>query len=189
MSFPHWLGKAFSGREYIDIIFSSGNGVAEVDDESFAHALQATVLGVDVRLMSVEEIIWSKAYVMERERFDGADIAHLISVCSGRIDWSRLVNRFQDDWRVLLAHLILFGFAYPGERDKVPEWVFEDLLGRLTDEVELKPDGKKICRGTLLSRKEYLVDVDHWGYADARKHPLGKMSAADIAHWTAAIEK
>src|SRR5262245_53491490 len=39
--FPHWLGKAYGGRErefFVDLIFSGGNGIAEVDDEWFAHA-------------------------------------------------------------------------------------------------------------------------------------------------------
>jgi len=35
LRFPHWLGKAFSGDNTIDVIFSSGNGVARVDDEWF----------------------------------------------------------------------------------------------------------------------------------------------------------
>lgn len=33
MTFSHWLGKAFKGDNFIDVIFSSGNGVADVDDE------------------------------------------------------------------------------------------------------------------------------------------------------------
>src|SRR2546421_11845684 len=31
-TFPHWLGKAFCGDFYVDVIHSSGNGVATVDD-------------------------------------------------------------------------------------------------------------------------------------------------------------
>src|SRR5580765_5704337 len=27
LSFPHWLGKAFCGGDFIDVIFASGNGV------------------------------------------------------------------------------------------------------------------------------------------------------------------
>jgi hypothetical protein len=45
------------------------------------------VLGVPVRLCPPEEIIWSKAFIMERERYDGADISHLIRACQGRLDW------------------------------------------------------------------------------------------------------
>ena len=41
LTFPHWLGKAYGGRQrefFVDLIFSGGNGVAEVDDEWFANA-------------------------------------------------------------------------------------------------------------------------------------------------------
>ena len=78
IAFPHWLAKAYAGRDFIDLIFSSGNGVAEVDDEWMAHATPGLVLGLPVPLCPAEEMIWSKAFVAERERYDGADIAHLI---------------------------------------------------------------------------------------------------------------
>src|SRR5215212_5245969 len=32
LTFPHWIGKAWSGDDFIDLIFSAGNAVAEVDD-------------------------------------------------------------------------------------------------------------------------------------------------------------
>ncbi len=35
LPFPHWLGKARCGDDFVDVIFSSGNGVAAVDDEWF----------------------------------------------------------------------------------------------------------------------------------------------------------
>ena len=28
LTFPHWLGKVYSGDDFVDIIFGSGNGVA-----------------------------------------------------------------------------------------------------------------------------------------------------------------
>ena len=81
-TFPHWLAKAFADdaehAPFVDLIYRSGNGLAEVDDEWFAHAIGAEVLGVPVKLIPAEENLWSKAFVMERERFDGADVAHLI---------------------------------------------------------------------------------------------------------------
>ncbi len=80
--FPHWLGKAHSGDDFVDIIFSSGNGVATVDDDWFAHAVGRGVLGLAVQLCPVEETIWSKAFVMERERYDGADVAHILPPCA-----------------------------------------------------------------------------------------------------------
>src|SRR5437899_2718279 len=58
LTFPHWLGKAFSGDNCIDIIFGSGNGVAQVDDGWFEHAVSGEVLGHHVLLCPVEETIW-----------------------------------------------------------------------------------------------------------------------------------
>ena len=88
LTFPHWLGKAYAGDRFIDLIFSAGNGVAAVDDLWFAHAPPGEVLGVPVRLCPPEEMIWSKAFIMERERYDGADVAHLILACGRELDWA-----------------------------------------------------------------------------------------------------
>ena len=127
LTFPHWLGKAYGPRDCVDIIFGSGNGIAIVDDAWFEHARQAPVLGSSRPLVPPEEMIWSKAFVMERERFDGADIAHLISSQGHRLDWPRLLDRFGEHWRVLLSHLILFGFIYPDERRKARAWIMDTL--------------------------------------------------------------
>jgi hypothetical protein len=109
-SFPHWLAKVFSGRDFIDIIFSSGNGVCAVDDSWFEHSVPGETLGMKVNLCPAEELIWSKTFVMERERYDGADVAHVIRARGDRLDWPRLLRRFETHWHVLLSHLILFRF-------------------------------------------------------------------------------
>jgi hypothetical protein len=187
ITFTHWLGKAFRGDEFIDVIFSSGNGIATVDDVWFEHAVDEVVLDVPVKLCPPEETIWSKAFIMERERFDGADVAHLIRAVGPRLDWKRLLSRFDGYWRVLLAHLTLFGFIYPGDRTAVPAWVVRELMSRLNGELETADDGTPVCRGTILSRGQYLVDIDQWGYRDGRLYD-GRMSRREIAHWTAAID-
>jgi hypothetical protein len=189
LTFPHWLGKARVDGSCIDIIFSSGNRLAEVDDAWFTHSVEATVLRVPVRLCPAEEMIWSKAFVMERERYDGNDVSHLIRACGARLDWRRLVTRFGPHWRVLLSHLILFGFIYPGERGRVPADVMLGLCRLLEDESRWPTSGRRLCQGTLLSREQYLADVFRWGYTDARVRPNGPMTTEEVSHWTAAIRK
>jgi hypothetical protein len=165
---PHWLAKAWRTEHFVDIIFASGNGVCAIDDEWFEHAVEDELLGLPVKLCPPEEIIWQKAYVQERDRYDGADIAHLIRALSPDLDWTRLLRRFGEHWRVLLSHLVLFGFIYPGERDKIPDWLMGELLHRLQQELAQPPSHTDLCRGTLLSRQQYLVDIEQWGYRDAR---------------------
>ena len=74
---------------------------------------------------------------MERERFDGADVMHLFLACAEKLDWARLVRRFGSHWRVLLAHLCLFGFMYPSERNRIPAWIMAGLMGRLDHEMRI----------------------------------------------------
>ncbi|HEV2722732.1 MAG TPA: nucleotidyltransferase family protein [Thermoanaerobaculia bacterium] len=189
LTFEHWLGKVWSnGEDFVDLIFSAGNGVASVDDLWFQQAVPARVFGMDVKLIPAEEMIWSKGLIMERERFDGADVAHLIRSAGAKLDWRRLVNRYGRHWRALFAHVILFGFIFPSDRSQVPKWVIDELSERLAKETARGDLPDKICYGTILSRQQYLSDVNERGYRDARLEPLGNMNEEQIAEWTKGIE-
>jgi predicted nucleotidyltransferase len=188
LAFPHWLAKVYDGEEFIDLIFNSGNGVTPVDDRWFRSNRKAEVLGVPVRLANIEDSLLSKAFIMERERFDGADIAHLVLANAERLDWHALLERFGTHWRILLAHLTLFGYIYPGERHRVPQWIMETLTGRLAAETRQPPmEDPHVCAGTLLSREQYLHDVERLGYVDGRLTSASTMTAHDVAVWTDAI--
>ena len=140
-----------------------------------------------VKVCPIEEMIWTKAFVMERERYDGADIAHLLHICGATLDWRRLLHRFGAHWRLLLNHLILIGYIYPHEKAGVPPWVMRELLQRLQQECRVRSSiGDPVCGGTLVSREQFLVDVMHWGYVDGRL-AAGVMSEAEIEAWTRAI--
>jgi hypothetical protein len=185
-TFPHWLAKARCGGDCIDLIFRAGNGLCEVDDSWFERARPDEVFGLRVKLVAPEEIIWMKGYVMERERYDGADIAHLIRSCGEKLDWPHLQRRFGEDWRVLLSHLVLFGFIYPADKHRIPESLISELL-QWTLEDQRAHTAEPICRGTLLSRAQYLSDVREGGLRDARLELGGRMTEAEVAGWTAAI--
>ena len=184
MAFPHWLGKASLGRALVDIIFSGGSGVTPVDDEWFERAEPLHLWGQDVSVCPAEELLWSKSFVMERERFDGADVQHLILARGPRLDWRHLCKRFRGHERVLLAHVALFGYIYPGEAQRVPRWVMPYLLSR---PVAPPLDLKRLCRGPLRSRAQYLVDVNGRRYRDARLPPFGTMTRREREVWSKGI--
>src|SRR5216110_3044932 len=134
LTFPHWLAKATYEGDIVDLIFRAGNGLCEVDDSWFDRARGGELLGVPVKLCAPEEMIWMKAYIMERERFDGADIVHILRCWAKEMDWKHLAGRFGPDWRVLLSHLVLFGYTYPSEQGRIPGSVMDELIGRLRKE-------------------------------------------------------
>lgn len=183
--FSHWLGKAREDGHFVDLIFAGGNGLVEVDDEWLAHGVPSVVLDVPVHLVAAEEMIWSKAYVMERERFDGADVLHVLRKSAGALDWVRLLRRFDSHPAILLSHLVLFQFVYPGHRALIPACVLDELWERTRNPESVSA---RLCRGTLVSREQYLVDVEQWGDLDAREVPHGRMTAEQIGEWTASID-
>lgn len=182
--FPHWLAKAKSPEIAMDLIFSSGNGVARVDADWFRYAADVVLYGIPVKLSPIEELIWSKSFVMERERFDGADVTHLIRARGHVIDWPRLIARYGDYRLVLAAHLLLFRFAYSDADQLMPRWVFDQVLGDLRPP-PVDPQ-ERVCFGTVISREQYLADVAQLGYADARL-VRAHMTPEALAIWTAAI--
>ena len=182
--FSHWLAKARAGEHFIDLVFNSGNGCCPVDQEWFDHATDCTWMGLPLKLCPPEESIWQKAFIMERERYDGADVAHLIKACATRMDWRRLLWRFGASWQVLLSHLVLFSFIYPDDQAAIPEWLMLELSARLEKKIRLPESAAGVCRGTLLSREQYLSDINGCGYVDPRLPPNGAVTAEQLARWT-----
>ena len=162
----HWLAKAKRGGYLVDLIFGFGGWRAAVDETWLANSEPGSLNGVPVRYAPLEETAWMKAFVAHRERFDGADVLHLLRAAD-RFDWHRFLALFDDAWELLYAYLLLYQFVYPDDRDTVPEWVFETLAERLRAEVD--PTVERLCRGSLLDRFSYLPDISLWGYRDGRE--------------------
>jgi hypothetical protein len=187
VTYPHWLAKVRRGGYFLDVIFNLGNGAGPVDDDWLARGFDGEVLGLPVRMCAPEEMIWSKVFVLDRGRFDGADVNHLLRATADRLDWRRLLRRCDAHWPVLLSHLVLFGYTYPSERGRVPDWVMAELLGRLRADLWTTQDDLRVCRGTLFSPTEYRIDVEQWGYRDVRLPPDGDLTREQIRGWTEGV--
>jgi hypothetical protein len=161
-----WIGKIWRGECFIDVIFNSTIAIVPVTDEWLAAGRTVKIGERTIPILSPTELVWSKIFVQDRNRYDGADIAHLLLKQCENIDWQRLLSYLDQYWEVLLVHLINFRFIYPTERQRVPRWLFDELLARLKASAELPVPNIKICRGRLFSRSDYRIDVREWGFAD-----------------------
>lgn len=169
MQSEYWLAKAFMNDYMIDLIFGEGNWLRPVDQHWLDRSWPCTLFDVPVRVAAIEELITSKAYVAGRERFDGADITHLILASRGRLDWMHLLSRFDGHWQLLFSYLNLFQFVYPSDRDLVPDWLLAEMSHRLRRMMHEPPPEEKVCRGTLLDRFSYTYDIMAQGYTDPRE--------------------
>jgi predicted nucleotidyltransferase len=160
-----WLAKVFKDDFFMDVIFDSVNHICTVDDSWFQHAHEGDFDGVTVKIVPPEEIVWCKAYVQNRERFDGADVNHMILKCGKDLDWKRLLTRLDQHWHLLLAKILLFQFVYPADyREIVPKWLFDELIKRAQEQYDLPPSVEKVCRGPIIDNTQYSIDIKDWNY-------------------------
>ena len=174
--FTHWLGKAFDNGHFVDLIFAGGNGLVEVDDDWLAHGVPSVVLEVPVHLAPPEEMIWSKAFVMERERYDGADVAHILRKSGPTLDWVRLLRRFRSHAPVLLVATV----AVPVRLSRP-----SPRRARLGDGRTVAPVAGRgvfavaVCAEARSSRASNTWSrSSQWGYHDAREMPYRADDAA-----------
>jgi hypothetical protein len=160
-----WLAKIFKDDYYIDIIFDTTNNICRVDDSWYKHAVKAPFMGLEVLLVAPEELIWCKIYVQNRERFDGADVNHLMLKCGKDMDWQRLIFRMEQHWHLLLSQIIIFQFVYPADFfGIIPRWLFDDLMARAHEQYDLPSPLERVCRGPVIDQTQYSIDIKEWDY-------------------------
>jgi hypothetical protein len=160
-----WLAKIFNGVHYIDIIFDTVNNICKVDQTWYDHASDGEYNGVAVKFMPAEELVWCKLYVQNRERYDGADINHLLLKQGETLDWKRILFRMDQHWHLLLAQLLIFQFVYPADYHQIiPKWLFDELVEKATEQYDIPASIEKVCRGPVIDQTQYEVDIKEWNY-------------------------
>jgi len=162
---PVWLSKVHKGEFFVDLITGMSNGVVVVDDSWIERANPAIVQGIKTRVLAPEELVASKIFVAKRERFDGADIAHVIYGTYPRFDWDRELQLVGEHWEMLLWSLLLFRYVYPAQTNYVPASIWGRLLRKLRSEIS-NPDPKANFRGSLVDENMFAIDVNEWGLAN-----------------------
>src|SRR5215469_4420991 len=137
---PVWLAKAHRDGYFVDLITGMSNAAITVDQSWIDRGSDTVVLGVPTKVLAAEELVASKLFVNFRERFDGADIVHIIYGTHGKLDWERVLGLVGEHWELLLWELVLFRYVYPAKQHYIPRQVWSCLLGRLLDELN-SPSG------------------------------------------------
>ena len=166
-----WLARITRGEIFVDVIFNMPTASTHVTEDWFDNAPRAKLFGSELLLVPPTEFVWSKMFVQDRYRYDGADVAHMILKRHGEIDWRRLLNHMELHWEVLLMHLLNFRYIYPSERSAVPQWLLDELLDRISVQNSIPPPGMKVCRGRIFSPRDYQVDIAEWGFSE----PVGNL--------------
>jgi hypothetical protein len=179
---PVWLAKARRGDYFVDLITGVGNATLTVEQDWIDRSQEDEVLGLRCKVLSAEEMIASKLFVTRRERFDGADIAHLLKARARTLDWDRLRALTESHWQMLFGELVLFAYIYPAHTDDIPRSVWRELIDSFQNSIS-NPQAGQPFRGTLIDPKMFAIDVNEWGERDLYRelcenysHPLQEIN-------------
>jgi hypothetical protein len=122
-----WIYRASRGDIIVDAIWAMANHRATVADDWLRRGPEVTIRGEILRAIPVEELIWSKLYVLQRDRCDWGDVFNLLEAQAGLMDWEHLLDRLQEDQPLLASALAVFGWLSPERVDEVPSMVWTRL--------------------------------------------------------------
>ncbi len=121
-----WIYRSTFGDEIVDVIWKMANHRSDVDDSWVTAGPVLDFAGQHARLVPIEELIWSKLYVLQRDRCDWPDVINLIDRSAARLDWSRLRDRLGDDIALLRSVLLVYRWLRPLKAADLPSWVWSD---------------------------------------------------------------
>ena len=169
--YESWLGKAWKGDVFVDLIWRNANGLFPVRDPWFEGAPSLGILGREAPVLPLEELLASKMMVMGRYRYDGADMLHIFHVAGERVDWERLARIVGEHAGLMLSHMHTYRWAYPGWAEKVPD----EAIALFTRAAAQATSSFGPFRGRLIDIQSFEVDIAEWGMPDPHRQALERI--------------
>jgi hypothetical protein len=144
-----WIYRGYDGEQIVDVIWQMANQRAAVDEVWVESGPVMEVDGEEFHVVPPEETLWTKLYVMQRERCDWPDALNLIGAVGPELDWPRLIDRVGPDTALLAGVLSVFGWLCPKRARDLPPWLWERVGARAPE--------AGVCRAHLLDSRPWLV--------------------------------
>lgn len=136
-----WIYRGVQDDTIVDAIWAMANKRTTVDDIWLTDGSLIQMFDRQIRVMPVEELIWSKLYVMQRDRCDWPDIINLICASGPHLDWGHLVKRVAEDLPLLKSVLMVVSWVSPGQALSIPRRIWESF-GLPLPKIERDPEGR-----------------------------------------------
>jgi hypothetical protein len=108
----------------VDLLWEMLNGRARVDAAWLSRGPTLTIRGSAVRFLAPEELIWSKLYVLQRERCDWPDLLNILAGAGPALDWTHLLDRIGPDAPLLGGVLSVLRWLSPASARELPAWIW-----------------------------------------------------------------
>lgn len=122
-----WIYRGIHEGAIVDVIWAMANHRAEVYESWLLRGPELDIHGETVRVVSAEEMLWHKLYVLQRERCDWPDVLNLLYATGDTLDWEYLLGRLGKDTPLLAGVLCVFQWLAPGMARRLPPWLWTRL--------------------------------------------------------------
>jgi hypothetical protein len=149
---PKWIYRSARNGLIVDLIWAMANQRAQVDDIWFERSTLIQIRGENLKVLPMEEFMWCKLYIMQRDHCDWTDVFNLLYAIGPDLDWDHLIERVEEDLPLLKALLIMYAWLCPRKARKLPMKLWRRL--GLPRAAGIKPNpGRDHIR---------LLDSRHW---------------------------
>jgi hypothetical protein len=122
-----WIYRSVKSNVIVDIIWAMANQRAQVDQIWFERAGKVEIRGESLLVIPMEEFMWCKLYIMQRDHCDWPDIFNLLYKSGPRMDWNHLIWRLDRDVAVLKSALGMFAWLCPAAARRLPASLWRRL--------------------------------------------------------------
>jgi hypothetical protein len=151
-----WIYRGNRDDVIVDTIWAMANQRASVDESWLTRGPMIPIFDRRIRAVPPEELIWSKLYVLQRDRCDWPDILNLICATGPHLDWPHLLDRVAEDRPLLKGVLSIFSWISPHQALSIPPLVW-DSLGLPVPTPAHDPEGRP-ARPDLLDTRPWFCD-------------------------------
>lgn len=125
-----WIYHSARNGLIFDVIWRFANLANYITADWFDRSSSGEFLGVDLRFLPVEELIWIKTFVINRHRCDWPDVMRIVRSQCQQLDWDRLMDLLGEHWLLLAGLVDVFDWQHPDSMGCIPDSIREELARR-----------------------------------------------------------
>jgi hypothetical protein len=146
-----WIYRGVREGVVIDLIWAVGNYAAVVTEPWLTRGPEVNIHGFRLRLLTPEDLIRSKLYLLIFDRTDWPDLLNILYAMGPELDWTYLVEELGEDALLLGGLLSVFRWMCPARARELPEWVWERTgllasVGETFPDLDCRTDHRRVAR-------------------------------------------
>lgn len=122
-----WSYRGVKDGFIMDLLWGMLNDRAPFDEAWVKRGWEIPFRGVKIRLLPPEELMWTKMYIVHRDRCDWPDILVILGTRGPELDWSHFLERVGADAPLLGSILSFFRWLHPERAAQFPPWIWEKM--------------------------------------------------------------